>query len=222
MKTKCLFGGALLSAGVCAGAGSTALAGEFQFGNSTLYANINSFSFAYTTMSGNGTSTITDTYTGTSAYATASFSDSSFSFFLQTAYSADDVFGNDGTVSASIGASFTVLQDVTVRLDPGATSSSFELFSRDSSGYGYGYNYPMGTRTYYGSDTLDIFLTANTTYTLFATGIGYWDSWFAGQTRRGGEAFSMTIVSAVPLPPAAFAGLGMLAGLGAYKRIRRR
>jgi hypothetical protein len=33
--------------------------------------------------------------------------------------------------------------------------------------------------------------------------------------------FGFNSVSVVPLPPAAFAGLGMLAGLGAYRRIRR-
>ncbi|CAN0600321.1 unnamed protein product, partial [Laminaria digitata] len=41
----------------------------------------------------------------------------------------------------------------------------------------------------------------------------------SGPGALGESSFS---VSVVPLPPAAFAGLGMLAGLGAYKRIRRR
>jgi len=116
---------------------------------------------------------------------------------------------NSGTAIVETLASFTVSENMLMTLDWNLGTDD-TLTIVDS--YTNAYLVDIFAST--DSDTVDHLFIANRTYFVFInlTRIGNGSSSF--------HLFENTVV-AVPLPPAAFAGLGMLAGLGAYRRVRR-
>ena len=195
MKTKCLFGGALLGAGLCGG-GSPALAGNFDlvssYGNARAFISFSDQSndfggdFALSVASSGGTTA--------SAYGDSD----GFSFFA-----------SGGNAYARTLTQFSVSSDLMVLFQ-------WDVIS-DTAGLSYGKIVDLSTSSSIfefdgGSGDTTVTLLTGRTYRFTSLVV-------AGSGSTADSSFN---VSVVPLPPAAFAGLGMLAGMGAYKRIRRR
>ena len=208
MKTKCLFGGALLGAGVCAGAGSSAHAGNFVWGSGFAYGYLAYTNLAdQSTIGGDFGLTVTDAYGGS---ASAAFDAHGFSVSATAGNYSVYTFATMNTE-----AFFTVDENMAVRFDWDLSANSpytsqndnfLQVFNSTTMSFENIFSFSLPD-----SGSFSLTLEAGNQYYIKS----YISSTFDGQS----SSFS---VSVVPLPPAAFAGLGMLAGLGAYKRIRRR
>jgi hypothetical protein len=202
-KTNCLFGGALLGAGLCAGAGSSALAGDFVWGSASLTAYAYQVS-DYATTGGNVSVSVVDV---NGASADATFNASGFSMMA-----VGSPYSYAGALLTT-GLAFTVSEDITVLFEWDMTGNNSSFGDGGSlSAFDSGSMSNVSLFSFSGIDvgSSTITLLAGTQYTL----TGY----VVSEAGQGASSFS---VSVVPLPPAAFAGLGMLAGMGAYKRVRR-
>jgi hypothetical protein len=190
--TKCLFGGALIGAGLCSSA--TGAAVDWVSGYGYVDAIDGSISSDYDSLSGTG-------WDAMGAYGTASAHSSADTFGI-------DMAADSGNGSADAGAvgSFTVATDTTMLLS-WDVSFAHIIFNDVSTGPVLNLN-PSDE-----AGSIEFTFLSGTTYTvevtLFSFGSG------------PPSTFTMNTVNVVPLPPAAFGGLAMLAGLGAYRRIRR-
>lgn len=196
MKTKCLFGGALLGAGLCGG-GSPALAGNFDL--------VSSYGFAMAFIEYSNQSNDFDggdfaLSVASSGGTTASAYGDSYGFSF---------FASGGNAYARTLTQFSVSSDLMVLFQ-------WDVIS-DTRGLSYGKIVDLST----GSSVFEFDGGSGDTTVTLLTGRTYSfrSSVVAGSGSTADSSFN---VSVVPLPPAAFAGLGMLAGMGAYKRIRRR
>jgi hypothetical protein len=208
---KCLFGGALIGAGLT----SSAIAGTIGF-DGTLFQSDSylSYDFGYFAYSV-GTTTI-DTF----AFSVLSdgnvvFDMLSYGIFSDFIDPMIFVFANDGNPLGY--ANYVAYNDDFSGMDTNGSLPGPN--SRDS--------------------FLDIFLTAGEYTIAVATYLTFVSDVEGGETpsgvvfNNGGSIpdhgrYHLDIIgdvessmAVVPLPPAAFAGLGMLAGLGAYRRMRR-
>lgn len=209
-KTNCLFGGALLGAGLCAGAGSSALAGDFAWGPAYLFSYTNFGADAAYTTGGDVSVSVADMHGGS---ADATFNASGFSMMAVAPNTGNYNFAAAYLVT-SLG--FTVTSDMTVLFEWDMTGNTANNGSGGSlSAYDSGSMSNVSLFSFSGLDvgSSTITLLAGTQYTLTGD--------VAAELGAGASSFSVSSVSVVPLPPAAFAGLGMLAGMGAYKRVRR-
>jgi len=211
--TKCLFGGALIGAGVC----SSATAGELLPGFNWDAGSFSSAqAFLGTPDFGHSTGNFSRSSISPFGSASVSADQSGITLFADsTAF--DDFARSGGDVSeAHVDAYFFVSESMWITIDWD--------FRGEISSYG-----PMpdtflqidgisiGVEGAYGSTQM--FLEVDEEYRLIAN---MRDA--AGFNTLSGSASTFTIgtsVASVPLPPAAFAGLGLLAGMGAYRRIRR-
>jgi len=210
MKTKvkqCLFGGALLGAGLC----SNATAGDFQWGPAN-------FSLVYTNP---GPYHHFNTYggwdeieTGSGQTATSTGNDFGLAMSAYTSYG----YGSGFALAYHLDLEFTVTANMTANLNWDITNDNY------NGGYGYSYAdifdssyssiFSMNGTTPTGN--MDIQLLVGQTY-------HFWGQIISGPGAQGLSFFNMSSgVAVVPLPPAAFGGLAMLGGLCAYRRVRRR
>ena len=189
----CLFGGALLGAGLC----SSASAADVNWNSGFGYAHDRSI-FAFSDDTGPYATWNADT--GTGAHARAG----RFGFDMAV----DAINTPYSYAFASAFGSFSVATDTTLSLswDLGNTYSYISVL--DSS------NAHILSVLAGDSGSLEFTFLANESYSIAAV---------MRESLDGASSFSMSDnnVNVVPLPPAAFAGLGMLAGLGAYRRIRK-
>jgi len=192
---KCLFGGALVGAGLC----STAVAGHLEWTG------------GFATVSGDsgpvGAITSGPSWAATSPgffdFGTASGDTSGAYMAVYSGY-----FGFNAS-SVLDSTTFTVNTTTTFTFEWAA--SGFGFLSVDIVGAGI-INPDLNFVS--GSGMFDLTFLATETYTIDA-------NLFAGGNSLATFRMTENAMAAVPLPPAAFAGLGMLAGLGAYRRIRK-
>ena len=204
MKTKCLFGGALLGAGLCAGTDSSALAGEFVWGSHGFISVSAYLGGTASDSGGDFALSIAASYGDTAASARGD--SAGFSFLA----SANDVNYSGGYAWTTGYHTFSVTTDLTVHFEWDVTTD------------GYGFSAGLVRDLSTGDNLFDFAFgdTGDLTVTLLAGRTYYLQQYIgSGPGALVESSFSATIV---PLPPSAFAGLVMLAGLGAYKRIRRR
>lgn len=202
MKTvkNCLFGGALVGAGLCSQAQAAA---EFNWLSS---------SDNFTHLSGNMMQYF-NTGSGWSEYSSdgASYSSMTGTDFALSMATNSDGANDFARADHFNGVYFEVTEDTAVDFEwdfSGSNSSSYFALI----GPVVGLNNDGGAVS--GSFSLD--LIAGDVYWIQAS--------VFSRDGNGLSFFNMTVdnsVSVVPLPPAAIAGLGMLAGLGAYRRVRR-
>ncbi len=198
---KCLFGGALIGAGLCSSA-----AADFTWigaGNSFHAENLGAYNH-FSPVGGWDESSSTGT-----SYSSTVGTELGLSM-LAYAGSTDIAF-----VAMSFMKAFTVTEDMTVTIEwdfrndqlDGISDSFFDVYLDGTNIF-----HAALTVAAMGSETLDLY-----------AGITY--DWrgltMAGASGLTSVSMHETTVNVVPLPPAAFAGLGMLAGLGAYRRVRR-
>jgi len=207
---KCLFGGALVGAGLC----STAVAGEFQWGSSNSYNSLinllpGGYSF-FATAAGGWNEGISNS----PSYASTVGGDLGI-----------DILAYSGIAQGPIGNAYVFHTGLDFTVSDNMMATINWDVSNDSYNSGSGVSYAFITDsggTIFSMDgssatgTTSLTLLSTETYTLKVFIL-------SGPGISGLSFFNMTenTVAAVPLPPAAFAGLGMLAGLGAYRRIRR-
>ena len=207
---KCLFGGALVGAGLC----STAVAGEFQWGSSNSYNSLinllpGGYSF-FATAAGGWNEGISNS----PSYASTVGGDLGI-----------DILAYSGIAQGPIGNAYVFHTGLDFTVSDNMMATINWDVSNDSYNSGSGVSYAFITDsggTIFSMDgssatgTTSLTLLSTETYTLKVFIL-------SGPGISGLSFFNMTenTVSVVPLPPAAFAGLGMLAGLGAYRRIRR-
>jgi len=186
MKTNikaCLFGGALLGAGLCSSASAGEVTWTFGAGQAKNLTHTESDAFAgdgWAADAGYGTHSIANTF-GLDMVANGA----------PTGYAYASAFGH-----------FTVTTDTTLLVD-------WDI--------GIGHAYLAGGGFFFqavsgDSGSMEITLIQGVTYIADVS-----------LTEFGGAPsfFSMNTITVVPLPPAALGGLAMLAGLGAYRRVRR-
>ena len=189
-KTTCLFGGALIGAGLCSNANAADV--NWSFGNGNARDLIND---DFSTQGGPFSSW--DANTGTGAHSIGGdfgFDMAADASSTPTTYAYAYTFGY-----------FTVDADTTLTLDWDLGNGSINFSSLNHGDILLASNGESGT--------LDFTFIANRSYYFFGT-----------MTDHGGSASSVTMgqtINVVPLPPSALAGLGMLAGLGAYRRSRK-
>jgi hypothetical protein len=191
--TKCLFGGALLGAGLCSSATGATVDWIGGFGSAV--ASDGGIGNDFDSLSGTG-------WDAMAAYGTASARASADTFGIDMA--AD---GGTGTANATTFGSFTVVTDTTMLLS-WDVDQLLLLFIDVSTGIVL---------------DLNLFSEAGSVEFTFLTGTTYNVNVYISSFGSGPPStFTMNTVNVVPLPPAAFGGLAMLAGLGAYRRVRRR
>lgn len=204
---KCLFGGALMGAGLCSSANAGGVEGVFAWDVDFAFAATPFGAYNYTY--GNGIIDVASE--SLFGYAHAQADQSGLTLFADSFDG--DLTGTEARIGfvsqAFINASFNVSQSMSVTMtwDFSADISGYSYLSFDSVPYGA-----------VGSIQLDLvafeshLITAKMSSQLPA-GPGF-----------SATASTFTIsntVNVVPLPPAAFGGLAMLAGLGAYRCVRR-
>jgi len=210
--TKCLFGGALIGAGLC----SSAAAGDIQWGSSIASNNklrTTSGLPSDFAISGNWNESVTGPL---NQNASSIGTDMGISML---AYS-DATLNGSGYAYArhySGVLDFTVSQDMMVYFDWDVSNDNFNL-----SYLAITDTTPSGSLFFMNSS---LALETGTASAMAYAGETYFLSgWIiAGGGLTGSSYFNMTgsTITVVPLPPAALAGLGLLAGMGAYRRIRR-
>jgi len=185
MKTNvktCLFGGALLGAGLCSPAAAGDVDWSFGFGFAYNIANFGSDIGigGWDADVGDGTHSIGGT------------------FGLDIAANG----ATNGYAYAFVDGYFTVATDTTLLL-----SWDIEIGYADVNGFGFNFEAFDG-------DTGSLEVT-------FLQGVEYEVRALLYDFGGAPSSFTMNTVTVVPLPPAAIGGLAMLAGLGAYRRVRR-
>lgn len=213
--TKCLFGGALLGAGVS----SSALAGNFIWTGGFAYASATLGSTDFAPIMPDGFAANSVSLFGSASVHGGASGLSMLTYSSYSPYGSAPEGGPSGGPGslAQLNGQFFVTETMTVTIEWD--------FSGEVSPYG-GYP-PMASSLFIGGFGASG-LSGSTEIVMFAGHLQFIDALIVSSSplfgTLNGNLSSISIYETpaiVPLPPAAFAGLGMLAGLGAYKRLRR-
>ena len=210
--TQSLFGGVLIGASLCSSASADMVGpAEINWVHTAQAAAVAPFGM-YNTFTGPGNFNVSDSSPVGFALAIADESALRMEAQSDLVSGASSRGGSPDIATATISSIFTVNQGTTVTVSWNFRELAGSYFSLSGSNGSFDAMGPSGS--------VQLNLIGDSVYNLFAqvTDTGSMYSSFTGD----GSFISMTVnPTVVPLPPAAFAGLGMLAGLGAYRRIRK-
>jgi len=208
--TKGLFGGALISAGLCSIAAADIVGTpEFSWINTAQTGAFAPFG-TWDTHAGNGNFDVSDS--SFAGFAQSMADQSGISLEARSDLTSDITFrgGSSDVATAFINTQFFVSEGTTVTVSWDFREMAGSFFSLSGTNGSFDTTGPSGS--------VQLNLVAGSNYNLSAQ---VTDTGSMFDTFSADASYVTMTINVVPLPTAAFAGLGMLAGLGAFRRIRK-